>query len=52
MRRLSRFSDRKYDIVSDPETPGLSGPTYKGRPRVPPGQSFVYRPETGAQVER
>ena len=32
--------------------PGLSGPTYRGRPRVPRGQSFVYRPETGAQVER
>ena len=52
IRRLSRFSDPKYDIVSDPETPGLSGPTYRGRPRVPRGQSFVYRPETGAQVER
>ena len=52
IRRLSRFSDPKYDIVSDPETPGLSGPTYRGRPRVPRGQSFVSRPETGAQVER
>ena len=47
IRRLARFSDPKYDIVSDPETPGLSGPTYRGRPRVPRGQSFVYRPETG-----
>ena len=52
IRRLSRFSDPKYDIVSDPETPGLQGPTYKGRRRVPRGQSFVYRPETGAKVER
>ena len=52
MRRLARFSDPKFQIVSDPETPGLQGPTYKGRTRVPPGQSFVHRPETGAQVER
>ena len=52
MRRLARFSDPKYQIVSDPETPGLQGPTYKGRARVPRGQSFVDRPETGAQLER
>ncbi len=52
IRRLSRFSDPKYEIVSDPETPGLQGPTYKGRPRVPRGQSFVDRPETGEKLER
>ena len=52
LRRLSRFSDPKYQIVTDPEIPGLQGPTYTGRPRVPRGQSFVDRPETGAQLDR
>ena len=52
IRRLARFSDPKYQTVSDPEIPGNQGPTYTGRPRVPRGQSFVDRPETGAQLER
>jgi ABC-type transporter Mla subunit MlaD len=51
MRRLARFSDQRFQIVTDSETPGLSGPTYTGRPRVPRGQSFVARPETGAKLE-
>jgi hypothetical protein len=52
MRRLARFSDLKHEIVGDSETPGLQGPTYTGRERVPEGQSFVDRPETGAQLDR
>ncbi len=52
MRRLARFSDPKWDTVTDPEIPGLQGPTYRGRGRVPPGQSFVDRPETGAQLDK
>ena len=58
MRRLARFSaptsstGKPLEIVTDSATPGLSGPTYKGRPRVLPGQTFVASPETGAQVER
>ena len=51
MRRLARFSDPRFNIVSDSEIPGLSGPTYTGRARVPRGQSFVDRPETGAKLE-
>jgi len=52
LRRLARFSDPKYNVVGDPEIPGLQGPTYTGRGRVPAGQSFVDRPETGAQLEK
>ena len=54
MRRLARFSaatsstGAPLNIVTDNATPGLSGPTYRGRARVPGGQSFVDRPETGA----
>ena len=51
-RRLARFSDPRFEIATDPEIPGLQGPTYTGRPRVPRGQSFVDRPETGAQLDR
>jgi ABC-type transporter Mla subunit MlaD len=51
-RRLAAFSEPRFNIVSDPEIPGLQGPTYTGRPRVPRGQSFVDRPETGAKLER
>ena len=52
IRRLARFSEPRLEIVSDPEIPGLQGPTYTGRPRVPRGQSFADRPETGAQLDR
>ena len=31
----------------DPATPGNQGPTYTGRRRVPKGQTFSRRPETG-----
>ena len=51
MRRLARFSDQRFQIVTDSEIPGLSGPTYTGRARVPRGQTFVDRPETGAMLE-
>ena len=51
-RRLARFSHPRFEIATDPEIPGLQGPTYTGRPRVPRGQSFVDRPETGAQLDR
>jgi hypothetical protein len=51
VRRLARFSEPRFNIVSDSEIPGLQGPTYAGRPRVPRGQTFVRRPETGAQLE-
>jgi hypothetical protein len=58
MRRLARFSPptslsgAPLNIVTDSETPGAQGPTYRGRPRVPEAQSFVHLPETGAQIER
>jgi ABC-type transporter Mla subunit MlaD len=52
VRRLARFSPERFEIVTDPEIPGAQGPTYTGRPRVPRGQTFVRRPETGAQLDR
>ena len=43
-RRLARNQPAELDIVIDPETPGVQGPTFKGRPRVPEGQTFSSEP--------
>jgi len=51
VHRLARFSDERFQIVTDSEIPGLQGPTYAGRARVPRGQTFVDRPETGAMLD-
>jgi virulence factor Mce-like protein len=37
-------------VVVDPHTPGDQGPTYAGRPRVPPGETFTREPENGIRV--
>ena len=34
-------------VAFDPHSPGSQGPTYKGRPRVPAGQTFSREPTTG-----
>jgi ABC-type transporter Mla subunit MlaD len=46
-RRLARFSAPDLNIQTDPHIPGNQGPTYTGKPRVPPGQTFTREPETG-----
>ena len=47
MRRLSKFADPDLDVVTDPHLPGLQGPTFTGRAKVPEGQTFTREPETG-----
>ncbi len=47
VRKLSRYFGPELEVVSDPHIPGNQGPTYKGRPRVLPGQTFTREPETG-----
>jgi virulence factor Mce-like protein len=42
--RLASGFPSKYNIVLDARTPGAQGPTYKGRARVPEGQSFSSGP--------
>jgi len=49
-RHLSRFRP-DIEIQTDPHIPGNQGPTYKGRARVPPGQTFTREPATGEQHE-
>ncbi len=47
MENNSRFYPNKFKIVQDARTPGAQGPTYKGRARVPKGETFTSTPETG-----
>jgi virulence factor Mce-like protein len=47
VERQARFFPRKYHIARDPHSAGLQGTTFTGRPRVPKGQTFTWKPETG-----
>ena len=47
LERQARFFPEKYHVARDPRSPGLQGPTFTGRPRVPKGQTFAAEPETG-----
>ena len=47
LERNARFQDKKFRTNQDPRTPGLQGPTFTGRERVPEGQTFTAVPETG-----
>jgi len=47
----ARFFPDKYKIARDPRSPGLQGPTFTGRPRVPKGQTFTAEPETGEYAD-
>jgi ABC-type transporter Mla subunit MlaD len=50
--RVHRSSDNPDEKVAlDPNTPGVQGPTYTGRPRVPKGQTFTrYAGGRAAQI--
>lgn len=39
------FDGNPTTVVADPHTPGNQGPTFKGRKRVPEGQTFTRQPE-------
>ena len=51
LERNARFYDKRYKIEQDARTPGAQGPTYKGRARVPAGQTYTSVPETGPYAE-
>jgi hypothetical protein len=48
----ARFFPDRFKIARDPRSPGLQGPTFTGRPRVPKGQTFAAEPETGEYKDR
>jgi virulence factor Mce-like protein len=43
--RLAKDYPSNLHIVVDPRTPGAQGPTYKGRPSVPAGETFSSEPD-------
>lgn len=43
-RRLAKNLPADLEIAVDPRTPGDQGPTYKGKARVPEGQTFTAEP--------
>jgi ABC-type transporter Mla subunit MlaD len=47
VERQARFFPEKFKIARDPRSPGLQGPTFTGRARVPRGQTFTAEPQTG-----
>jgi virulence factor Mce-like protein len=47
VERQARFFPSRFHIARDPRSPGLQGPTFTGRPRVPKGETFTAEPETG-----
>jgi len=44
LNRLATGFPEDLDVVVDSRTPGIQGPTYRGRARVPDGQSFSAEP--------
>lgn len=51
-RRLAANAAPNLQVATDPRTPGNQGPTFKGRTRVPAGQTFTAEPETGFRPVR
>jgi virulence factor Mce-like protein len=47
VERQARFFPKQYKVARDPRSPGLQGPTFTGRARVPRGETFTAEPETG-----
>ena len=44
LKRLATGFPANMDIVLDSSTPGSQGPTFKGRARIPEGQTFSADP--------
>jgi virulence factor Mce-like protein len=49
-KKLNYFDPQGRDLATDPHTPGDQGPTFKGRSRVPNGETFSRNPQTGPQL--
>jgi hypothetical protein len=47
VRRNATHAPADRNIAIDPRIPGNQGPTYTGRLRVPPGQTFTRNPQLG-----
>ncbi len=49
-QKLNYVDPQGRQLGTDAHTPGDQGPTFKGRPRVPAGESFTRNPTTGPQI--
>ncbi len=49
-KRLNYFDPEHRNLALDAHTPGDQGPTFKGRARVPAGETFSRNPTTGPQL--
>jgi hypothetical protein len=49
-KRLNYLDPQHRDLATDAHTPGDQGPTFKGRARVPNGETFSRNPQTGPQL--
>jgi hypothetical protein len=53
LEKLTTYNtDPNLKIVTDPRTPGVQGPTFTGRPRVVPGQTWARLPESGPPMPK
>jgi hypothetical protein len=49
--RLASTVPPRFHIAVNPQTPGDQGPTFKGRPHVPAGETFDWQPENEPQMK-
>ncbi|HEX8977955.1 MAG TPA: hypothetical protein VF781_15730, partial [Solirubrobacteraceae bacterium] len=49
-KKLNYFDPQGRNLGTDTHNPGLQGPTFAGRSRVPAGETFSRSPTTGPQV--
>jgi hypothetical protein len=49
-KKLNYLDPQGRDLATDAHTPGDQGPTFKGRSRVPAGETFSRNPQTGPQL--
>jgi virulence factor Mce-like protein len=49
-KKLNYLDSQGRDLATDAHTPGDQGPTFKGRSRVPAGETFTRNPQTGPQL--
>jgi hypothetical protein len=49
-RQLNFYDPQHRLLESDPHTPGNQGPTYRGQPHVPAGETFSRNPQFGPQL--
>jgi virulence factor Mce-like protein len=48
--KLNSFDPQGRNLATDVHTPGAQGATFKGRARVPKGETYTREPQTGPQL--